>query len=222
MAKEKCINCNAKPGKRKCLKKDGSLICPVCCATIRNEECAECGYYQASAEFEQKKQEKESTSSGSYFGSPAMQKSIMEASMDLMNSQAAVGTAYDKDPDKFLSDSFTFFSTEEFSEFAFTDEEIDMIIKELGEPSATEGWFHTEEGTDYYSKAVGMIMSDKKFREFSKTMMAVFLKYYRKNEFGKAWLLLSNANRIMEGDFVVPFSVMMFFRGISRWKLGRG
>jgi len=74
MAKEKCVNCGSKPGKRKCLINNGALICPVCCATIRNEDCAECVFYQTSAEFTQKKQEKESTSAGSYFGSPAMQK----------------------------------------------------------------------------------------------------------------------------------------------------
>lgn len=221
MAKEKCVNCSAKPGKRKCLKKDGALICPVCCATIRNEDCAECVFYQTSAEFAQKKQEKESATAGSYFGSPAMQKSIMEASMDLMNAHAAVGQEYDKDPDKFMADSFNFFSTEEFSEFAFTDDETDGIIKELGEPASQENWFHTEEGTEYYKNAVLLIMCDKRFREFSKQLMAIFLKYYRKNEFDKAWLILSNANRLMESDFLVPFSVMMFFRGISRWKLGR-
>ncbi|MDD3045779.1 MAG: hypothetical protein PHF33_10015 [Candidatus Delongbacteria bacterium] len=221
MAKEKCVNCSSKPGKRKCLINNGALICPVCCATIRNENCAECVFYQTSAEFAQKKQEKENTSAGSYFGSPAMQKSIMEASMGLMNTHAAVGQEYDKDPDKFMADSFNFFSTEEFSEFTFTDEETDNIIKELGEPVSQEGWFHTEEGTEYYKNAVLLIMNDKRFREFSKQMMAIFLKYYRKNEFDKAWLLLSNANRIMESDFVVPFSVMMFFRGISRWKMGR-
>jgi len=120
-----------------------------------------------------------------------------------------------------MADSLNFFSTEEFSEFTFTDEETDDIIKELGEPVSQEGWFHTEEGTEYYKNAVLLIMNDKRFRELSKQLMAIFLKYYRKNEFDKAWLILSNANRIMESDFVVPFSIMMFFRGISRWKLGR-
>ena len=221
MAKEKCANCGSKPGKRKCLKMNGALICPVCCATIRNEECAECVFYQTSAEFAQKKQEKESSSAGSYFGSPVMQKSIMEASMDLMNAHGSAVQEYEKDTDKFTADSFNFFSAEEFSEFTFTDEEIDSIIKELGEPVSQEGWFHTEEGTEYYKNAVLLIMNDKRFREFSRQLMLIFLKYYRKNEFNKAWLILSNVNRVMESDFVVPFSVMMFFRGISRWKTGR-
>ncbi len=223
MAKEKCVNCSAKPGKRKCIVRGGELICPVCCATVRDEKCEGCVFYQASAEFTQKKQEKVSSaaSAGSYFGSPAMQKSIMEASMDLMNAHAAVGQEYDKDPEKFISDSYNFFNTEEFSEFAFSDDETDLIIKEFGEPGNEEGWFHTPEGTDYYSKAVGMIMNGRRFREFSKQLMAIFLKYYRKNEFGKAWIILSNVNRIMEGDYILPFTVMMFFRGISRWKLGR-
>jgi hypothetical protein len=222
MAKIKCVNCSSKPGKRKCLINNGELICPVCCATIRDDKCMECGYYQESAEFAARKQEKESSSTpASYFGSPAMQKSIMEASMDLMNTHASVGGEYDKDPDKFIADSFEFFNTDEFSEFSFTDEEIDQIMKEYGEPKDEEGWFHTEEGTMYYSSAVSLIMNDKRFREFSKQLMNIFLKYYRKQDFKNAWLILSTTNRIMESDYVIPFTILMFFRGISRWKLGR-
>ena len=51
MAKVKCSFCNAKAGKRVCKLKDGSLICPVCCAKNRNEECTDCKYYQASEDF---------------------------------------------------------------------------------------------------------------------------------------------------------------------------
>ncbi|MBN2858374.1 MAG: hypothetical protein JXN63_08230 [Candidatus Delongbacteria bacterium] len=221
MAKIKCVNCSSKPGKRKCLINNGELICPVCCATIRDEKCMECSYYQESAEFAARKQEKEVSSAGSYFGSPAMQKSIMEASMDLMNTHASVGGEYDKDPDKFIADSFEFFNTDEFSEFTFTDEEIDQIMKEFGEPKDEEGWFHTEEGTMYYSSAVSLIINDKRFREFSKQLMNIFLKYYRRQDFKNAWLILSTTNRIMESDYVIPFTILMFFRGISRWKLGR-
>ncbi|HQO09612.1 MAG TPA: hypothetical protein PLK90_05725 [Clostridiales bacterium] len=220
MAKDKCINCNAKPGKRKCIIKGGELICPVCCATIRNEDCGECQYYQVSAEFQQKKLEKETATPSSYFGSPVMQKSVMEASMDLMNSYAQTGKEYDQNADKFINESFEFFNTDEFNEFFFSDDEIKLIIKEFGEPGSIEGWFHTEEGTKYYDNAVTLIMSDRRFREFSKTLMVVFLKYYRKKEIDKAWLILSTSNRIMEGQFVVPFTILMFFRGISRWKLG--
>lgn len=221
MAKDKCINCSAKPGKRKCLVKNGELVCPVCCAKIRNDECGECQYYQISESFQIKKQEKETTSAASYFGSPVMQKSIMESSMALMNSHPKVGAEYDKDPDKFINDGFEFFSTEEFNEFSFTVEEINLIIKNLGEPKDEEGWFHTQEGTEYYDKAVSLIMNDRKFREFSKALMAIFLKYYRKQDIGKAWLLLSTSNRLMESQYVLPFTIMMFFRGISRWKLSK-
>lgn len=221
MAKEKCTNCNSKPGKRKCLLKNGEIICPVCCATIRNENCGECQYYLVSAEFQIKKLEKEIATPSSYFGSPVMQKSVMEASMDLMNTHSKTGAEYDKDPDKYINDSFEFFNTDEFQEFTFSDEEIREILKEFGEPGSADGWFHTEDGTKYYDNAVSFIMSDRRFREFSKTLMAIFLKYYRKQEINKAWLILSTSNRLMEGQFVLPFTILMFFRGISRWKLGR-
>ena len=221
MPKIKCVNCSSKPGKRKCIINSGELICPVCCATIRDDKCNECTYYLESAEFAAKKQEKEVASAGSYFGSPVMQKSIMEASMELMNSHSDLGAAYDSDPLKFSKDCYEFFNTDEFSEYSFYDDEIDQIIKEYGEPKDEEGWFHTDEGTAYYSNAVSLIMSDKRFREFSKSLMNVFLKYYRRKEYDKAWLILSTTNRIMEGDFLVPFAILMFFRGISRWKLGR-
>jgi hypothetical protein len=221
MAKDKCINCNAKPGKRKCPVKGGELICPVCCATIRNEDCGDCQYYLVSEEFKQKKLEKETATPSSYFGSPVMQKSVMEASMDLMNSHSQTGKEYDQNADRFINESFEFFNTEEFNEFSFSDDEIKAIIKEFGEPGSAEGWFHTEEGTKYYDNAVTYIMSDRRFREFSKTLMAIFLKYYRKQEIDKAWLILSTSNRLMEGQFVVPFTILMFFRGISKWKLGR-
>ena len=221
MAKDKCANCSAKPGKRKCLIKNGELICPVCCATMRNDDCSECQYFQVSAEFHQKKLEKETATPSSYFGSPVMQKSVMEASMDLMNAHSQTGKVYDQDPDKFINESFEFFNTEEFSEFSFTDDETIAIIKEFGEPGSQEGWFHTEEGTKYYDSAVSYIMSDRRFREFSKTLMSIFLKYYRKQEIDKAWLILSTSNRLMESQFVLPFTILMFFRGISRWKLNR-
>jgi hypothetical protein len=219
MAKEKCINCSAKPGKRKCMVRGGELICPVCCATIRDENCEGCQYYEISVNFQAKKIEKETASVGSYFGSPAMQKSIMEASMDMMNTHASIGSAYDKDPDKFVAESFEFFNSDEFAEFTFTADEISAVRKDLGDPKDEEGWFHTPEGTEYYTKAVSLIVDDRKFREFSKNLMAVFLKYYRKNDFGKAWLILSTSNRLMEAEFVIPFTILMFFRGISRWKL---
>ncbi|MBN2789823.1 MAG: hypothetical protein JXR69_06515 [Candidatus Delongbacteria bacterium] len=221
MAKVKCSFCDAKAGKRICKLKNGALICPVCCAKNRNEECIDCTYYQVSEAFTQKKQETVKESVGSYFGSPAMQKTIMEASMDLMGPHAAIGKKYDEDPDLFNSESFNFFSTDEFNEFSFTDDEIAEIIKSQGEPEATEGWFHTEAGVEYYTGAVNLIMNNNRFKVFSKRLMAIFLKYYRAKDIEKAWLILSTTNRLMEGDFTVPFTVLMFFKAISRWKLGK-
>ena len=175
MAKVKCNICSAKPGKRICIIKNNELICPVCCARSRNDECLECKYYQISASFENKKLDKVNTSPGSYFGSPAMQKSIMEASMDLMNAHARTGEMYDKDPDKFVQEGFELFNTEEFKDYSFTDDEINSIIKEYGEPADQEGWFHTAEGTEYYTNAVNLIMNDSRFREFSKSMLIIRL-----------------------------------------------
>lgn len=219
MAKVKCAICNAKAGKRICKLKDGALICPVCCAKNRNEECTDCQYYQASEAFSVKKQETAKVSVGSYFGSPAMQKTIMEASMDLMGPHSAIGKKFDDEPEYFSSESFTFFSGEEFNEFSFSDDEIVEIIKAQGEPETTEGWFHTEPGVEYYSNAVNMTMNDDRFKEFSKRLMNIMLKYYRAKDYQKAWLILSTTNRLMEGDFNIPFTALMFFKGISKWKL---
>jgi len=52
----KCYVCGTKKGKRKCYKKDG-YVCGVCCSQIRDEECANCSYYQQSKVFEEKKNE---------------------------------------------------------------------------------------------------------------------------------------------------------------------
>ena len=42
----KCLICNAKKGKRKCMIQDG-LICSLCCGKTRTEEaCSECVFYQ--------------------------------------------------------------------------------------------------------------------------------------------------------------------------------
>jgi hypothetical protein len=66
-----------------------------------------------------------------------------------------------------------------------------------------------------------MIMNDNRFKEFSKRLMTIFMKYYRAKDIEKAWLILSTTNRLMEGDFNIPFTALMFFKGISKWKLGK-
>ena len=49
--KQKCIICSTVKGKRGCLLKDMTLICPRCCAEIRNSECEGCSYYKDSQKF---------------------------------------------------------------------------------------------------------------------------------------------------------------------------
>ena len=220
--KVKCVICNAKPGKRSCQIKDKALICPVCCAKTRNiEECDGCKYFEISEEFKNKKVEKATSKVGSIFGSPQLQKTIMEASIDLMNNNPVIGKEYDEDPEKFKADSYEFFNTDEFKDFFFEEEEILRIIKEMGEPKDEEGWFHTEEGTAYYAGAVKFSMSETRFRVFSQKLFKIFIRYYQSRKIKQSWILLSTVNRLMEGEFVIPFTNLMFFRGISKWKLGK-
>ena len=49
--KIKCIVCSSAQGKRGCLLNDMTLICPLCCAEIRNPECEGCSYYKDSQKF---------------------------------------------------------------------------------------------------------------------------------------------------------------------------
>jgi len=49
--KQNCIICSNAKGKRGCLLKDMTLICPRCCAEIRNVECEGCSYYKDSRKF---------------------------------------------------------------------------------------------------------------------------------------------------------------------------
>ena len=49
--KQNCIICSNAKGKRGCLLKDMTLICPRCCAEIRNSECEGCSYYKDSQKF---------------------------------------------------------------------------------------------------------------------------------------------------------------------------
>jgi len=51
MKKVKCSICNTKRAKRECSIKD-TMICPLCCAKIRNEsECSECIHFQNAREY---------------------------------------------------------------------------------------------------------------------------------------------------------------------------
>lgn len=49
--KQNCIICSNAKGKRGCLLKNMTLICPRCCAKIRNSECEGCSYYKDSQKF---------------------------------------------------------------------------------------------------------------------------------------------------------------------------
>ena len=218
MAKAKCSICNVKLGKRKCLITN-TLICPVCCAKTRDEDkCGDCKYFEQTVKFETKKAEKQAMNLSSLFGSPQNQKTIMEASIDLMNNKAEIGKELEKDTDKFQEKAFAFYTSEEFSEYKFEIDEIKYIIKKLGEPEDNEEWFHSEAGTEYYTKAVEMIMNEIRFRKFSQSLFKIFLKYYRKNDFETAWLLLTTVNRMMEGEFTLPFTTLMFFKGLADYR----
>ena len=48
---QKYIICSHAKGKRGCLLKGMTLICPRCCAEIRNSECEGCSYYKDSQKF---------------------------------------------------------------------------------------------------------------------------------------------------------------------------
>jgi len=214
--KNACTFCNAKSGKRFCALKEG-LICSVCCAKNRDEStCQGCSYFGTSQEFENKKNEKATSKLSSVFGSPQMQKEIMEASIDLMNNHNAKGKEYDSDPDLYQNDAFTLFNTDEYSEFEFSEKEIKHIIIALGEPGADQSWFFSEEGRAYYLKAVEMTMNEVRFRTFSQQIFRIFLKYYHEKNIDTAWILLATMNRLMEGEFVLPFTILMFFRGLAK------
>ncbi|GAB6057208.1 tetratricopeptide repeat protein [Desulfonatronum parangueonense] len=53
--KKKCNLCQGSQGKRICLVRENTRICPLCCATHRNQECADCQYYIQAQQYQQKK-----------------------------------------------------------------------------------------------------------------------------------------------------------------------
>lgn len=53
--KKKCSLCQRSQGKRMCLVRENSPICPICCATHRNQECEGCRYYAQAQHHEQEK-----------------------------------------------------------------------------------------------------------------------------------------------------------------------
>lgn len=51
--KKKCPVCQRTPGKRTCLVRENALICPVCCATHRDEACVGCSHYTQAQKYQQ-------------------------------------------------------------------------------------------------------------------------------------------------------------------------
>ncbi len=51
----KCIICNQVKGKRSCLQYDKSMVCPKCCAQIRNPSCVTCSYYKTAEKYAEDK-----------------------------------------------------------------------------------------------------------------------------------------------------------------------
>ena len=51
MKKKRCIVCSKVKGKRVCKINDNSLICPSCCAKIRNPDCGKCRYYAQAEQY---------------------------------------------------------------------------------------------------------------------------------------------------------------------------
>ncbi len=58
MAKERCRLCGQSKAKRTCKIKGDIGICPVCCSTIRSDQCLGCTYYEASVRYRSEKFEK--------------------------------------------------------------------------------------------------------------------------------------------------------------------
>ena len=51
MKKSKCSLCNSRKAKRKCSKHE-SMICPLCCVSIRHEDfCSKCSYFKAAQNY---------------------------------------------------------------------------------------------------------------------------------------------------------------------------
>ncbi len=49
--KKECLICKKSRGKRVCKLNNNKLICPICCASIRNQECEGCPYYKFSEKY---------------------------------------------------------------------------------------------------------------------------------------------------------------------------
>lgn len=50
--KKKCIICVQAKGKRTCIQYDKAMVCPKCCAQLRNPSCESCSYYKIAQKYE--------------------------------------------------------------------------------------------------------------------------------------------------------------------------
>ena len=114
--KKKCTVCVTTQGKRGCLLNDMTLICPRCCAEIRNAACEGCSYYKESQKFVLEKTHKppskhftmridpevddeinralEMTEVGNIADAEALIRSLMKENADLYSIHFAMGTIY--------------------------------------------------------------------------------------------------------------------------------
>jgi len=53
--KRKCIICDRAKGKRICNQYDKTMVCPICCARIRNASCGNCSYYKTAEKYAEHK-----------------------------------------------------------------------------------------------------------------------------------------------------------------------
>ena len=53
--KRKCIICDQAKGKRTCIQYDKTMVCPICCAQIRNSSCGSCSYYKTAEKYAEHK-----------------------------------------------------------------------------------------------------------------------------------------------------------------------
>jgi len=51
--KRKCIICDQARGKRTCIQYNKTMVCPICCAQIRNSSCGSCSYYKTAEKYAQ-------------------------------------------------------------------------------------------------------------------------------------------------------------------------
>jgi len=53
--KRKCIICDQAKGKRTCHQYDKTMVCPICCAQLRNASCGNCSYYKTAEKYAEHK-----------------------------------------------------------------------------------------------------------------------------------------------------------------------